>query len=222
MAHFEALESGVDPAGPIQPDDIRQTKQALHDLGFYQMPAHGITDFTDDEMFEGIAAFQRARKLRVDGTMIPDGQTERAINNELAKRDQQREERASAGGAPKPAAASGSIGFGLLRPPFSGGRGQFGGAIPASFETDDNNGSNQTRNTQVAKHETPIFEKLYDRVFGPGDSGRKEKDEPHKPADSKPSPVQIPKPPDPKHPSCEAPRLQYLRSFTGQGFWSGR
>ena len=170
MAHFE-LESGFDPAGPIQPDDIRQTKQALHDLGFYQMPAHGITDFTDDEMFEGIAAFQRARKLRVDGTMIPDGQTERAISNELAKRDQPGSEHTGAGGTQKPAA---SARFSLLRPPFSGGRGQFGGAIPASFETGDNNDSDQTRNTQVAKHEIPISKKLYDRIFGPGDSGRKE------------------------------------------------
>ena len=76
--------------GPIQPDDIRQTKQVLRDLGYYQVPAHGITDFTDDEMFEGIESFQRDRKLKADGTITQDGETERALKTELVKRERER------------------------------------------------------------------------------------------------------------------------------------
>ena len=89
MALFE-LEGGVDRSRPIQPDDIRQTKQVLRDLGYYQVPAHGITDFTDDEMFEGIESFQRDRKLKADGTITQDGETERALKTELVKRERER------------------------------------------------------------------------------------------------------------------------------------
>ena len=81
------LGSAVDRQGPINPDDILRTKRVLNKLGHYPIPNHGITDFTDDEMFEGVEAFQRERGLPVDGVMTPDGPTARAINVELREGD---------------------------------------------------------------------------------------------------------------------------------------
>ena len=83
------LESVVDRGTRIRPDDVVRTKQALSELDHYPIPSHGITDFTDDEMFEGIAAFQREHRLEVDSMMIPDGRTARAINAALTKLDEQ-------------------------------------------------------------------------------------------------------------------------------------
>ena len=216
MVLFE-LESVVDRGEPIRADDIRQTKQALHDLGFYQVPAHGITDFTDDEMFAGIEAFQRDRKLRVDGMMIPDGRTERAINSELEKRGQ-RKQRAVAGAAQKPTGSSGRAGFGLLRPQSSRGEGHFAGPVNASLETDGNDNSNKTRNTEVATHETSTLTKIFNRLSGRGDRRAKEKGEPHKPAAPKPSPARIPDPPDGMKWSTDK---RYYRRFFVEGFTIG-
>ena len=84
------LGSAVDRQGPINPDDILRTKRVLNKLGHYPIPNHGITDFTDDEMFEGVEAFQRERDLPVDGVMTPDGPTARAINAVLTVQDQDR------------------------------------------------------------------------------------------------------------------------------------
>jgi len=86
MTQFE-LETAVDPRSPIRPEDIVNTKRALSQLGFYDIPAHGITDFTDDEMFAGIKAFQHDQELPVDGVMNPGGPTEIAIGRELGNRD---------------------------------------------------------------------------------------------------------------------------------------
>ena len=80
------LERVVDRGESIRPDDLLGTKRALSDLGYYAKPAGGFTDFTDDEIFEGIEAFQRDKHLRVDGMMVPDGLTVRTINAALVAR----------------------------------------------------------------------------------------------------------------------------------------
>lgn len=68
------------------PDDIMNTKRALAQLGYYDIPAHrGIDDWTDDAMFDGIRNFQKANGLKVDAFMRPDGPTARAINAGLGE-----------------------------------------------------------------------------------------------------------------------------------------
>ena len=69
----------------VDSTDIVNTKQALNQLGYYDVPPHrGIDDWTDDAMFKGIRAFQEDNGLKVDGFMRPGGPTETAINASLA------------------------------------------------------------------------------------------------------------------------------------------
>lgn len=69
----------------VDPNDIKNTKQALNDLGYYNVPPHrGIDDWTDDAMFTGIRSFQKDNALKVDGFMRPEGPTEKAINQKLS------------------------------------------------------------------------------------------------------------------------------------------
>lgn len=68
------------------PNDIVNTKRSLAQLGYYDVPAHrGIDDWTDDAMFDGIRAFQKAKDLQVDAFMRPGGPTEKAINTDLGE-----------------------------------------------------------------------------------------------------------------------------------------
>lgn len=70
----------------VDPGDIVNTKTALNQLGYYDVPPHrGIDDWTDDSMFNGIKAFQKDNILKVDGLMRPGGPTEAAINSSLAE-----------------------------------------------------------------------------------------------------------------------------------------
>lgn len=74
----------------VDPGDIVNTKTALNQLGYYDVPPHrGIDDWTDDSMFNGIKAFQKDNILKVDGLMRPGGPTEAAINLQLADTQKQ-------------------------------------------------------------------------------------------------------------------------------------
>lgn len=69
----------------VDPGDIVNTKKALNQLGYYDIPPHrGIDDWTDDPMFNGIRAFQKDNSLKIDGFMRPGGPTEQAIQQRLA------------------------------------------------------------------------------------------------------------------------------------------
>ena len=176
MALFK-LESVVDRGESVRPGDIRQTKQALTELGFYQVPAHGITDFTDDEMFEGIEAFQRDRKLRVDGMMIPNGRTERAINDALKGGLRKRAGSSDSSTALGSAGALGEAGFDLLRPPFALGQGQFASPVNYKHASGGGDQPNKTRNSEVAMH--PGLGRSLDSLFGSEDRSKKmEKSQP--------------------------------------------
>ncbi|MBF0326526.1 MAG: peptidoglycan-binding protein [Alphaproteobacteria bacterium] len=78
-----------DPIGTnyrVDPNDLMNTKRALNQLGYYNIPAHrGIDDWTDDAMFDGIRRFQRDNGLKVDAFMRPGGPTENAINQRLQR-----------------------------------------------------------------------------------------------------------------------------------------
>lgn len=68
----------------VTPSDIMNTKRALNQLGYYDVPPErGIDDWTDHAMFDGIRRFQKSNGLKVDGFMRPGGPTENAINRRL-------------------------------------------------------------------------------------------------------------------------------------------
>ncbi len=74
----------------VEPEDTLKTKKALSDLGHYKiksgLESFGITDFVDNEMFDGIKSFQKDNELKIDGIMHPGGPTERKINQSLMKK----------------------------------------------------------------------------------------------------------------------------------------
>ncbi|MBF0246698.1 MAG: minor capsid protein [Alphaproteobacteria bacterium] len=77
------LNGRISAYSNTRPEDVLAAKQALYRLGFYGMPEWGLTDFPDRALMEAITAYQKARGLRVDGAMRPDGETETAIRGEL-------------------------------------------------------------------------------------------------------------------------------------------
>lgn len=71
MSWFK-LKSPVGSNYRINPNDLTNTKQALNQLGYYNVPPHrGIDDWTDDAMFDGIRRFQGDNSLKIDGFMRP-------------------------------------------------------------------------------------------------------------------------------------------------------
>lgn len=82
------LRSTIGRSYDVDPDDTRETKTALRDLGYFETPSFGITPYPDAPMFEGIEDFQEDFDLRKDGLMKPDGETERKVNEviDLKKR----------------------------------------------------------------------------------------------------------------------------------------
>ncbi len=75
----EVSETTVD----IDPKDILSVKNKLKDLGYYKEPRWGITEFSDNQMFDGIRKFQTDNRLHVDGVMKPKGETETKINEKI-------------------------------------------------------------------------------------------------------------------------------------------
>lgn len=77
-----------DPVGTnwrLNAGDLKNTKRALWQLGYYKVPPErGIDDWTDTQMFDGIRSFQKDNGLKVDAFMRPGGPTEREINTQLA------------------------------------------------------------------------------------------------------------------------------------------
>ena len=63
------------------PDDVWVTKHNLRNRGYYQEPAYGMTEYPDQQLFDSIKRYQGDNRLRVDGIMKPDGETERHILN---------------------------------------------------------------------------------------------------------------------------------------------
>lgn len=64
----------------IEPDDVLSVKQKLKGLGYYEEPEWGMSKFSDNQMFDGIRKFQKDHKLKIDGIMKPEGETQNTIN----------------------------------------------------------------------------------------------------------------------------------------------
>ena len=84
MYDFLKLKKEVsETTADIEPDDVLSVKNKLKDFGYYQEPEWGITNFTDNQMFDGIRRFQADNKLQVDGIIKPAGETETKINEKI-------------------------------------------------------------------------------------------------------------------------------------------
>jgi hypothetical protein len=62
-----------------KPKDVLSAKRYLYDMGFYEPPQWGLTEFPDRALIDAIRDFQRANGLRVDGVMKPGGESEETI-----------------------------------------------------------------------------------------------------------------------------------------------
>jgi len=66
----------------VDPDDVWVTKHNLKRKGYYSAPQYGMSEYPDHQLFDAIKNYQRDNKLRVDGIMQPDGETERRLLND--------------------------------------------------------------------------------------------------------------------------------------------
>jgi hypothetical protein len=74
----------ISQSSNIKPDDVLKTKNALAQIGHYEVPSFGITDTPDMGMINGLKDFQQNNGLKVDGIMKPNGPTESKIGETLA------------------------------------------------------------------------------------------------------------------------------------------
>lgn len=72
-----------------QLDDTLRTKKALKEVGMFEMPSYGMTDFPDEPLFRGIESFQKRHGLKQDGIMKPDGETATKLGQVLGEKNRQ-------------------------------------------------------------------------------------------------------------------------------------
>ena len=75
MLHSFALSQPLGRSTSVLLKDSLKTKRALNQLGYYDVPAWGMTDFVDAPMLDGVTRFQADNDLRRDGAMKPGGPT---------------------------------------------------------------------------------------------------------------------------------------------------
>lgn len=81
------LSSTVRKNTDVDPGNTVLTKSLLSVLGEYEVPAHGITPWPDQSMFEAIGRFQKTNNPETDQVMLPDGPTITKIGNSLAEQE---------------------------------------------------------------------------------------------------------------------------------------
>lgn len=89
MFDFLKLKKEVsETTADIDADDVMNVKIKLKQLGHYKEPKWGLTKFADQQMFDGIRKFQQNNKLKIDGIMKPEGETEKILNNLLKVKEE--------------------------------------------------------------------------------------------------------------------------------------
>ena len=78
------LKNSLNPHANNDLDDSLNAKKALSNLGYYRIPAHGLSPYPDRAMFGGIKDFQRKNSLEVDGIVKPNGPTAFKMSKQLA------------------------------------------------------------------------------------------------------------------------------------------
>ncbi len=79
------LNKDVSRHNSVSEKDMIPLKTKLSQFGAYTTPNYGMTEYPDDELFEGIKMYQRKNGLNVDGVMKKNGETLSSMNKELAK-----------------------------------------------------------------------------------------------------------------------------------------
>ena len=74
------LNDTLASSGRADPHDTMRAKKALKNLGYYETPDYGMTEYPDTPLFDGVIRFQRDNHLTTDGVMMPGGPTARAID----------------------------------------------------------------------------------------------------------------------------------------------
>ncbi len=73
--------------GSVDEEDVRVIKLALNWLGYYTpYKKVGLTTIPDTGVFKAIKEFQADQKLAATGTMRPDDETIKAINNSVSQK----------------------------------------------------------------------------------------------------------------------------------------
>ncbi|WP_417822386.1 hypothetical protein [Terasakiella sp.] len=86
MAKMSNFSSTLGPSYNVNGRDVLGAKGTLSQLGYYEVPAHGFTEWPDTPMFNGIQKFQKDRNLIVDAIIKPNGPTEQAMNRALQEK----------------------------------------------------------------------------------------------------------------------------------------
>lgn len=86
------LKKPIGEAFNMDLDDTLNVKKALVDLGHMEAPEHGLTEFPDQPMLDGVKSFQREQGLKVDGVMKLDGPTIKRLNQSLAAKNRDQSE----------------------------------------------------------------------------------------------------------------------------------
>jgi hypothetical protein len=80
-----ALKNSVGNMMHNDEDDVTRVKNALHETGYSAKPAqNGIIDQETDDT---IRKFQREKGLKVDGYLMPGGETEKSINESILEKN---------------------------------------------------------------------------------------------------------------------------------------
>jgi len=79
------LNSTLSSNSAANAEDVIATKIFLRNQGHYTPPEWGISQFPDRAMFDALKAFQKSQGLKVDGVMMPEGETETAIKAQAQK-----------------------------------------------------------------------------------------------------------------------------------------
>ena len=80
------LASRIERNVNVDLDDTLRTKKALNHLGYLDVPSFGITEYPNEQLFEGITKFQNDNHLKVDGVMKPGGETAKKLGETMTQR----------------------------------------------------------------------------------------------------------------------------------------
>lgn len=86
MFDFDELQLSrpLSATSDADPGDVLSAKSAFRRLGYYETPSYGLTPYRDEQLFDGVRAYQKDMGLSVDGYMLPAGETEQSVNKTLA------------------------------------------------------------------------------------------------------------------------------------------
>lgn len=84
MTQDYRLKSAIGADRETDLDDVWVVKKNLRDNGYYTEPSYGMTPYPDQFMFDAIRQYQKENGLKVDGIMLPDGETEQHMLDGLA------------------------------------------------------------------------------------------------------------------------------------------